>query len=74
MPVPCLHLAHSWCDAHHIVHWADGGQTALHNMVLLCRPHHRLVHEGGFRLQLVDGRPVFKRPDGSVIEDGRAPP
>jgi len=42
--------------------------------VLLCRPHHRLVHEGGFRLQLVDGRPVFRRPDGSVIEDGRAPP
>ncbi|HYT80354.1 MAG TPA: HNH endonuclease signature motif containing protein [Actinomycetota bacterium] len=55
-------------------HWADGGQTALHNLVLLCRPHHRLVHEGGFRLQLVDGRPVFRRPDGSVIEDGRAPP
>src|SRR6266545_2505869 len=51
-----------------------GGQTALHNLVLLCRPHHRLVHEGGFRLQLVDGRPVFRRPDGSVIEDGRAPP
>ncbi len=71
---PACTRPHAWCDAHHVIHWADGGQTALHNMVLLCRPHHRLVHEGGFRLQLVDGRPVFKRPDGSVIEDGRAPP
>lgn len=37
---------HHWCDAHHVVHWADGGETALHNLVLLCRRHHRLVHEG----------------------------
>jgi hypothetical protein len=70
----------TWCDAHHVVHWADGGPTALPNLVLLCRRHHRMVHErGGFRLELVDGRPVFRRPDGSVLEDGsfledRAPP
>jgi hypothetical protein len=37
---------HHWCDAHHVVHWADGGETALKNLVLLCRRHHRLVHEG----------------------------
>ncbi len=35
-------------DAHHITHWADGGETSLDNLVLLCRKHHRLVHEGGF--------------------------
>jgi hypothetical protein len=65
---------HSWCDAHHVVHWADGGPTALANLVLLCRRHHRMVHgSGGFRLALADGRPVFRRPDGSVLED-RAPP
>jgi hypothetical protein len=64
----------SWCDAHHIVHWADGGPTALTNLVLLCRRHHRKVHErGGFRLVLEDSRPMFRRPDGSVLED-RAPP
>ncbi|MFN8035192.1 MAG: DUF222 domain-containing protein [Acidimicrobiia bacterium] len=34
-----------WTDAHHRVHWADGGPTSLENLVLLCRTHHRLVHE-----------------------------
>ena len=65
---------HPWCDSHHLVHWADGGPTALPNLVLLCRRHHRLVHRpGGFRLELQDGRPVFRRPDGSELEN-RAPP
>ncbi|TML01269.1 MAG: HNH endonuclease [Actinobacteria bacterium] len=63
-----------WCDAHHIKHWADGGATALSNLVLLCRRHHRLVHQpGGFRLEMLDGMPLFKSADGSLLED-RAPP
>jgi hypothetical protein len=37
---------HRWCDAHHIVHWVDGGQTSLTNLTLLCRRHHRMRHEG----------------------------
>ena len=37
------------CDAHHITHWCDGGRTSLDNLMLLCRRHHRLVHEGGFQ-------------------------
>jgi predicted restriction endonuclease len=66
---------HTWCDAHHMIHWADGGPTAVHNLLLLCRRHHRLVHRGGgFALELVDGRPVFRRPDGSVLVEDRAPP
>ena len=65
---------HTWCDAHHVQHWADGGATALENLLLLCRRHHRMVHRsGGFRLAMVDGRPAFSRPDGSPLED-RAPP
>jgi hypothetical protein len=48
-----------WTDAHHVVHWARGGRTALSNLVLLCRPHHRVVHEGGFGLDMVEGRPLF---------------
>jgi hypothetical protein len=36
----------SWTDAHHIIHWADGGATALYNLVLLCRRHHTATHEG----------------------------
>ena len=39
---------HKFVDGHHIQHWANGGETSLENLVLLCRHHHRLVHEGGF--------------------------
>jgi hypothetical protein len=49
----------SWTAAHHIVHWAQGGKTDLSNMVLLCRHHHWMVHEGGWRLSLA--------PDGRVL-------
>ncbi len=56
-------------DAHHIRHWADGGDTALDNLVLLCRRHHRLVHEGGFGVERIsDNQFHFSRPDGRVIE------
>jgi len=36
----------SWCDAHHIIHWADGGETTLTNTELLCQKHHTMTHEG----------------------------
>ena len=62
-----------WCDAHHVKHWADGGETAASNLVLLCRRHHRLVHEGGFRVEIEAGRPRFLRRDGSRLEE-MAPP
>ena len=38
-----------WTDAHHLRHWVDGGPTTLDNLALLCRRHHRLVHEEGWR-------------------------
>jgi hypothetical protein len=65
---------HSWCDAHHVKHWGDGGRTDLANLALLCRPHHRLVHEGGFGMDVRAGGLVFRRPDGSVLLEDRAPP
>jgi hypothetical protein len=47
----------AWCEAHHLRHWLHGGPTDLANLALLCRAHHRAVHEGGWRLQrLPDGR------------------
>ena len=39
-----------WCEAHHLVPWAAGGPTTLDNLALLCRLHHRRVHEQGWRL------------------------
>ena len=48
-------------DGHHIKHWADGGETSLDNLVLLCRHHHHLVHEGGFVCEKsADGEITFK--------------
>lgn len=63
---------HTWCDAHHVVHWADGGPTALSNLVLLCRRHHRMIHWGRFALELSGGGPLFRRPDGSLLVEDRA--
>jgi hypothetical protein len=40
----------AWCEAHHLVHWLHGGPTDLANLALVCRAHHRAVHEGGWRL------------------------
>ena len=49
--------------AHHIVHWLDGGATAVWNMVLLCRRHHRFVHEKGWSISLrADGSVIFEPP------------
>jgi hypothetical protein len=39
------HAPASWCDAHHIIHWADGGETNLNNTRLLCRKHHTRTHQ-----------------------------
>ncbi len=58
-------------DAHHIHHWADGGETSMNNLVLLCRQHHRLVHEGGFGLgKTVGGEFHFSDPAGKIIRTG----
>jgi len=56
------------CDAHHIDHWMDGGPTNFDNLVLLCRRHHRLVHEGGFTLRWRPDRTIaFFYPSGSEL-------
>ncbi|MBW3549024.1 MAG: HNH endonuclease, partial [Actinobacteria bacterium] len=59
-------------DGHHIRHWAAGGETSLANLALLCRRHHRAVHEGGYTAEATADPhdPVrFRRPDGTVIPD-----
>jgi len=57
-----------FCDAHHVEPWAEGGATSLANTLLLCRRHHRAVHEEGFSMELApDGKARFYRPDGRPL-------
>ena len=60
----------AWCEAHHLWHWIDGGPTDLWNLALVCRAHHRTIHEGGWqltrgpdgRLTATPGPPPLRRP------------
>ncbi|HEX6714567.1 MAG TPA: DUF222 domain-containing protein [Thermoleophilaceae bacterium] len=55
-------------DAHHIEHWADGGETNLDNLVQLCRYHHTLIHKALFKIQReADGSFTFLRKNGTVV-------
>src|ERR1700693_146068 len=62
-----------WTDAHHLQHWADGGKHVMENLVLLCRRHHRKVHEEAWQLVIAaDGDIVATTPDQFAI--GSVPP
>src|SRR5207302_10081164 len=55
-------------QGHHIRHWAQGGPTTLSNLAMLCRRHHRAVHEEGYGLdRQPDGELRFRRPDGRLL-------
>ena len=55
-------------EAHHVKHWADGGETSLGNTVLLCRRHHRAVHEGQVKVSAAtDGTVVFFTRSGKML-------
>jgi 5-methylcytosine-specific restriction endonuclease McrA len=62
-------------QGHHICHWAQGGRTTLSNLAMLCRRHHRAVHEEGYQLtRQPDGELLFRRPDGLVLPEVPSPP
>lgn len=74
LPLPGVRDQRS-VDAHHIRHWAHGGETALDNLVLLCRRHHRLVHEGGYSVERLPGKELrFRDPLGGPIPDAPLSP
>src|SRR3954447_4870423 len=55
------------CEIHHLIPWELGGRTDLHNLLPLCRRHHHLVHELGWRLELAPDRELtIRQPDGTV--------
>ncbi|MEZ5236870.1 MAG: HNH endonuclease signature motif containing protein [Acidimicrobiales bacterium] len=60
----CTHRG--WLDAHHQHHWTDGGPTNLDNLLLLCRRHHRTVHEGGWTVHRNNNNDgwTFTNPNG----------
>lgn len=64
----CTHS--KWLDTHHVVHWADGGDTSLSNTILLCSTHHRLLHEDGFTIQKdYSGEWYFRNEKGRALID-----
>ncbi len=63
----CAHRR--WLESHHVHHWADGGETSLPNLARLCRFHHKLVHERGFSIEVLDdGALRFLDPDRQPID------
>jgi hypothetical protein len=52
---------------HHVHHWTRGGETRLSNLMSLCRFHHWLMHEGGYTMTMVDGRPEFRDRAGKLV-------
>jgi hypothetical protein len=62
-------------QGHHVRHWANGGPTTLSNLALLCRRHHRAVHEEGYQLDRdADGELRFRRPNGWLLPEVPTPP
>jgi Domain of unknown function (DUF222)/HNH endonuclease len=60
-----------YLDAHHLHHWANGGATSADNLTLLCTHHHRLLHEGGFKIEREGDEALrFLRADGRTIPYG----
>jgi hypothetical protein len=61
-------------EGHHVRHWARGGPTKLSNLALLCRRHHRAVHEEGYQVERgADGTLQIRRPDGRPLPEVLAP-
>ncbi|SDE50610.1 HNH endonuclease signature motif containing protein [Glycomyces harbinensis] len=55
----------AWCEAHHLVHWADGGDTNAENLILLCRFHHGRIHTDGWTVEKTGpGQALITHHDG----------
>lgn len=74
-PVPGCTAPPGWSRIHHVRWWTrDGGPSDLDNFVAPCGWHHTRIHEGKLIVEMVDGRPQFRLPDGTILHDPRAGP
>jgi hypothetical protein len=60
-----------WTEAHHIREWSRGGPTSLENLTLLCRHHHRVIHNAEWEIRMIQGTPWYIPP--SYVDSDRAP-
>jgi hypothetical protein len=85
--IGCIHpgctAPAAWCQTHHVTHWADGGETSLANLVLLCHRHHWIVHHERWHIEFRDGIPYVipppvvdprQRPRRNTMHDQPGPP
>jgi hypothetical protein len=69
---PGCDTAPGWCDAHHVIHWDDGGRTDLPNLCLLCRRHHSITHRNGWSMHAhPDGDLTWTTPTGRTLHAQR---
>ena len=65
---PGCRVKPEWCQIHHVVHWGDGGETTITNLVLVCHHHHHLLHEGGWTASMgPDQKLQVFRPPGEPM-------
>jgi 5-methylcytosine-specific restriction protein A len=63
---PGCHRPPAWCDVHHCTEWHNGGETTVHNCAMLCRTHHRIVHNAGWVVQIRQDQPNSSHPNSSI--------
>ena len=65
----------AFTQAHHIVHWKDGGPTDLENLIIICRFHHKAVHELGWKVSRKrDGTLLWRAPQEPTFRVRVLPP
>ena len=63
----------AWTEAHHIIHWADGGDTNAANLILLCRFHHGRIHTTGWTVEKTGpGQAIITHHDDHETQDDKA--
>lgn len=62
-----------WAEAHHVVPWEHGGETALRNLVCLCSRHHHIVHRPGWHATLEPDGTFHVTDPGGVTRTTRPP-